>query len=222
MITRIARRRPHRYLVALPLLLLAGCNIVGPLMYLLAPRQWRKPEFILTEGRLAVLIETARPEQDNPVFTNALCEKLEEIFAEKKEINAQVIAQKEIFALRQRHPDFRNWHLQRVGRELDADQVLYVRIDRLQAQVPDSPLLKPEIDFRLKVVDPDADGDEARLWPPPDERRGREVTYERQLKEIGDATVVDAEMAKLGRDVAWLIADPFYKVDLEERRQPEP
>ena len=197
--------------------LLTGCNIIGPLGYLWGPRQIRETEFELTGGRLAVLIETARPEEDNPVFTRAMHKKLEQIFQDRK-IAARIVPLEEIQRLRRDHADFARWSLQKVGRRLDAKWVLYARIDRLRFhESPGSLLLTPQVRMRLKLVDPHAHPDTARLWPPPEEREGRFVERSRPMREARDSVLLDAEAAKLGKDVAHLVAHPFRDVDEEEK-----
>jgi hypothetical protein len=196
---------------------LSGCNIVGSLMYFTLPPQVQKREFELTSGRLAVLVEMARPEQDNPVFAEAFHERLVEIFREQKKIRAQVIPYMDVVRLRQKHADFYKWSLPEIGRRLKADQVLYVRVESLELYTdPGSPVLAPQVRLRLAVVDPNAPAGTSRLWPPPEEREGRIIERGRHQRPVDSTTIVDSETRKLARDAAVLAAMPFYDVDLEE------
>lgn len=216
-VPRSGRARPGRYAwLCVLAALTGGCNIVGPVLYLTAPRQIRKAEFTLTEGRLAVLVEYARPADENPIFNRAFRDRLAELFREKK-IAAQVVPEEELLRLRQMEPDFKRWSLQKIARAVNADQLLYVRIDQLRLQDrSDAPLLTPEVLLHLKVIDPgDAPG-HARLWPPAEERAGREIRRGRQVRESSDAVLLDSESSKLGREAAFLAAMPFYDVDTEE------
>lgn len=198
------------------LMLLTGCKLVAAIGILGAPRQIQKAEYKLTNQRLAVLIETAVPGQDNPVFAQALHDKLVEIFREE-DINQRIVPRREMLELRRDHPDFTRWSLQRIGRELNAQQVLYVRIEHLQIRAaPDHPLLEPRVRARLKVIAVNELGDQARLWPPAAERDGRAVEWQRQPREAESAMTVDTEAAKLAREFAWRVAEPFYDVDLED------
>lgn len=214
----------HRWkLAAAGLLVLCtstGCNILGPAAYYLGPRRIQKAEFKLTEGRLAVVIEAVRPEQDNPVFNQALFDKLAEIFREQK-IESALVSHREVLELRQAHPDFEKWSLQRIGRELRAEQVLYLRIENLQLrETPDHPLVTPEISLCSKVVGVHAPTPHARLWP--EEAEGRAISCKRPSKEATDTEVVDTEAWKLAHDTAHLVSHPFFDVDLEERTPREP
>ncbi len=204
------------------LVCLPGCKYVSAFTYFFGPPQIQKAEYKLTDGRLAVLLEPAHPEENNPVFTQALCEKVAEIFRDHN-IKAQLVPQEEILRLRQQNPDFGRWSLQKTGQRLDAKQVLYARIERLQIREdPDAPIMQPVVRMRLKLIDPSAPADAARLWPPLDERDGREVERARPAAELGDAVAQDIEAAKLGKDAAWLLAMPFYDVDLERKTPWEP
>lgn len=202
--------------------LTGGCKYVAAATYLFGPRQIQKAEFKLTEGRLAVLVEMAHPDEDNPVFRQALQDKLIEIFHENK-VRAQVVPEEDILRLRQQNRDFAQWSLQKVGQRVNAKQVLYVRIQRLQLhEAPDSPVLAPLVVMRLKVVDPYADADKARLWPGPSELEGREAERARPASGVADTLTLDTEAAKLGKDAAYVVAMPFYDVDLETKTPWEP
>jgi len=204
------------------LTLLPGCNIIAAMAYFFGPPQVQPAEFKLTEGRLVVLVEMARPEQDHPIFRQALCDKLTEVFREHN-IRAQLVPQEEIYRLRQQNADFGKWSVQKVGQRLDARQILYVRVEQLQLrEAPDSPVLQPGVRLRLRLVDPQAPAKTAQLWPGARERDGREVARARQHREATDPMVIDEEAAKLGKDAAYLVAAPFYDVDLEKKTPWEP
>lgn len=201
---------------------LSGCNVVSAIAYFFGPPQIQRAEFKLTSGRLAVLVEMVRPEEDNPVFVQALHDKLAEIFRDRG-IKAQLIPLEDIARLRQQSPDFGQWSLQKLGRRLNAQQVLYVRVERLQIrEAPGSPVLVPVADLRLKLIDPNAPPEAARLWPGRQEHQGREVQRARPAREATDGVAIDSEAAKLGKDAAWLVAMPFYDVDLEQKTPWEP
>jgi hypothetical protein len=124
--------------------------------------------------------------------------------------------------LRQKHPDFREWPVQRIGREVDADQVLHVVIDKLQLQESeDSPLLQPLCELRLKVIGVSQPPTAARLWPNKDESDGYPVTCTRQAREMSGVNGLDTESTKLARDTAVFAAMPFHDVDLEETPERE-
>lgn len=198
----------------------AGCNIVGAAVLMLHPPIMQEPEIELTKNRLVVLIEYARPSDAHPIFTQTFRDRLTEVFHDKK-VNDKIVPVEEIQDLKNDHTDFAKWSLQRIARELDAEQLLYVRVERLSMSTTDGyPLLQPGVELRLKVVGRDAPVDHPRLWP--EEREGRLIQRARPTREAADTLVVDSEAEKLAKDAAWLAAKPFYKFDTEEKDPWEP
>lgn len=204
----------------LPLtMFLVGCNVFGAMVYYLSPRQMRDAEFELAEGRVAMVIECARLEEENPVFARALSDKVNDLFTQHK-VPTRIIPYRELAALRRANPDYQSWSIQRIGRELGAEQVLYARLDTLRfRETPDHPILSPYAAMRLKVIGTNELKNQARLWP--EDRHGREVTCSRPPVEAVDFEVSDAEAAKLGRDAAQIVARLFFRWDKEEMPQRE-
>jgi len=200
-----------------------GCNWIEGIAYLFGPPRVQKAELKLPPGRLAVLVETVQPEEYNPVFVTALYDKLVAIFREQ-ELKPTFVPLDEVLELRRKNQDFAKWSLQKIGRELKADFVLAISIDRLQArEKPDMPVLDPAVQLHMKLIGPDRPANEARIWPSStQEREGREVVVRRPTKDASHPGEVDAEMAKLARDLAFQVAGPFYDVDLEKLQLREP
>ncbi len=198
-----------------------GCNL-APLALLLGPRQIQKAEVRLAGGRVLILIENARPDQENPVFQSALHETLTDILRTNK-VPSQIVPLAAVARLRQENPDFDRWSVARVGREVGAEEVLYIRIENLVLRpTPDHPLIEPQVRLRMKLIAVHGDEREARRWPPKEEREGRLVEARRPPREAVDATVIDAEAAALGRELAYQVAMPFHDVDLEAKPPREP
>ncbi len=203
-----------------PLLALgAGCNVVGAMAYYLGPHRTQKAEFNLTAGRLALIVDNARPSERNPVFDRALYDQIVAIFKERK-VKSQVVPFEDVVELRRSNADFDSWSLQRVGKALDAEQVLYLRIEHLAIrEAPDSPVMTPTVAVRVKVIGTDRAASEARLWPT--ESEGRPIACSRPTEEVGDAMMMDTAATKLAKDTAQEIAKLFYEVDLEEHTPKE-
>ncbi len=210
--------RTAAVLLVLLLGLTSGCNILGPIAYYLSPPQIQKPEFEFPTGSTAALLIEARNSQyDNPVFNAALYERLE-LMLREGESEATLLPLRAATDLRRKHADFAKWSLQKIGRELDTEYVLYLKIDRLVIQPSrDHPLLTPEIDLRMKLIGVNEASVHARIWP--EEKAGRLVTCKRQYSEAGDTNpdAYDAETRKLGCDTAYWVSMPFIEVDLEEK-----
>ncbi len=206
-----------RWTVAFVLLLTCtGCKLAGPLAYYLRPRQINKPEFTFPDGaRVAVLFERADRVTPMPVFEHALYEKTAAYFRQY-DSPARLVPLRRVNDLRRSiGREFDEMPIQTIGRRLNADYVLNVRIEALQSQVePGHPLLDPRVTLRTKVIACENPASDARVWP--DESRGHLVEHKRQTSEYAGPEVADAELAKLGRETAYWVTLPFFPVDLEE------
>lgn len=214
--------RPARLLALLLCVALSGCQQIGSLMVLFSPPRIQKAEVELTRGRLAVLIDHARPEQSNPVFDVNLHNRMVEQWREQR-VRCQVVPYDEVVRLRS-EPDYHQWSAQRVGRALGADQVLWITVDELRLHAaPGDPVVAPQVQARVRLIGVHAPAEHARLWPDGDaERRGRVVSHARQARDADAPDVVDAETAKLAKETAYLIARFFHKYNLEDTPPREP
>jgi hypothetical protein len=197
--------------------LAAGCNIIGPIAYYLQPPQIQKPQYEFPAGsRVALVIEARNPQYDNPVFNNALHERAVTMLREGKS-HAEIVPLQRVTELRQSNADFGKWSLQRIGRELRADHVLYIKVDRLVIRPsPDYPILTPEVELHMKLISVNEPAIHARIWP--DAKEGQPVSCKRQVAEAADTNpdAADSEARKLGYDTAYWVTMPFIKVDLEK------
>ncbi len=64
-------------LACLILPLLSGCGWIGAIAYYLRPPKKIDPEFKLTTGKVAIMIDFARPGEENPLFTKAFFDRYE-------------------------------------------------------------------------------------------------------------------------------------------------
>lgn len=201
--------------------LTVGCNILRPLAYYLRPPQIQKPEYEFpADSRVAIMIEAARRRHENPVFNRALYERLVELLRAGKP-QPTFLPLRAISDLRRAHADFDRWSLQRIGRALHADQLLYIKLDRLIIrQSPDYPLLTPTVELHTKLIGVNQPAAHGRLWP--EQKEGRAVSCSRQPSEAGGADAADHAARKLGYDTAYYVAMPFIEVNLEEKPPVEP
>lgn len=207
------------FMVAL-LVMLPGCKLVEAIHYFFQPPRTQPAEVTLTKGTLVILIDMAHSNQESPIFNKALHEKMIAIFREH-DVNTKVVPLDEQTRLRQANADFKTWSLSKIGRELNADQVLAIRIEELQLrESPSSPLIAPRIDVDLKVIDPNAPPGKARVWPDGLEERRLPITL--PPSEAVDEQTLDAAAAALGRETARTITQYFYEVDLETPQEKEP
>jgi hypothetical protein len=210
-------RRRGLLTLACAAVVVSGCNWITAGTILLGPRRIEKAKFTLTEQRLAVFVDYAHPEQESPVFDRALYDQLAAIFREQhKHVPSKLVPYEELVDLRRASPDFPTWSVQRIGRELNADQVLFVRVEALQLRpAPDHPLLEPAVSLKVKIIGVPDPSDHARLWP--EDAAGHAVHCKRMPEEATGADAADSAAAKLGREAGRQVAMPFYDVDTEER-----
>lgn len=194
-----------------------GCRAIGALGVLLAPRQIEKPVHEFGTSRVAIVIDYAQPQQSSPVFDRNLYNRIRERFREN-EVQAELVTWDDFMRLRQREAEFSDWSVQRIGRGLDADTVLYLRIEELALYTaPGDPIIAPRVTMLIKVIDANAPAAHARLWPDADqEPDGFRLSHDRQQREAGNVTELDAEMAKLARETAYYVARLFHEYDREE------
>lgn len=214
---RIDRRLVHTVQWLTLAALLSGCASFGSILYFIAPRQWVEPEYEFTGGKLLVLVENAQPNTENPVFTRGLISGFSKSLDEN-DVEITVMPFEKIQALRQRHRDFGTWSLQRVGRETNANYVLYVKVNQIvMLPTPDAPLVTPGVQLTSRLINVDVPDEDAVAWPTGSrERDGRELEYTRQPREVINNGTLDREARNLGLDVGYQIAQYFYKYDAEE------
>ena len=195
-----------------------GCKLLGPIAYYLQPPQIQKPEYEFPPGTLVALVIEARdPRDENPVFSEALYERLVTMLRDG-ESEATILPWREVTELRHSNADFAKWSLQKVGRALGADQVWYVRIDRLVIRPsPEHPVLTPEVDLHMKLIGVHESPLHARIWP--EAKEGHHVSCKRLIGEAADTNpdAADIEARKLGYDTAYWVTMPFIEVDLEKK-----
>jgi hypothetical protein len=191
--------------------------------YYFAPRHLQDAEFKPNPDKnIAILIDFVNPEQENQLFRRELHEEMKKVFDEHG-VSKNVVPLETQMRLRQANRDFPRWSTQEVGRRLDAEQVISINIDSLTVRSdPDSPVLAPSVQVRVRVVASRAKTDaEARLWPK--ERDGRSVgPLTRPPVEMTGPDTADFVVGALGRDSGRQIATFFYQVDLEEGEEQEP
>lgn len=194
-----------------------GCSQLGAIAYYLRPRQIQKPQYEFPAGtRVAFVIEAVNPQQENPVFNQALYERVTDRLREGKS-GANLLPLSLANDLRRRNLDYPQWSLQRIGREMNADQVLYIKIDSLTIRpTPDHPLLTPEVALHVKLISVQEPPLHARIWP--DAKEGHLVQCKRQVAEAADENPEgpDVEARKLAYDTAYWVTMPFLEIDLEE------
>lgn len=190
---------------------------MSAISYFTSPTRTKPPEFILTKDRIAIVVDPTRGEFDNPIVTRALYSKMVDILRTNN-VNDRIVPFEEFIRLRQNNVDYSKWSIARIGKELRASQVIYIRIERLQLlERAEQPVVTPIAEGEVRVIDPNAPMTKARVWPGEMERREFKVTL--PVVEASDEAAIDAEAAKLGRQTGRDIAEYFYEVNLEAPKE---
>jgi hypothetical protein len=143
-------------------LAMGGCNIVGPAYVLIhgpekTPAVYKldekKPTVVLVDDRASVL---PRRSLRTTIAARASQELLNEKAVET------VIDAKAIQALLLRDPADRPTPIATLGRQVQAQQVIYVTMDKF-GLTPDGATYQPFADARVKVITTDGEGE--RVWP---------------------------------------------------------
>jgi hypothetical protein len=201
-------------LVAVGLTVCSGCGPLRALAYYLSPERQQDAQFELTRNALAIVVDGAPGADDHPLFRQALHDQLADLLGEHK-VNDRVVPYVRQLELQQQHADYRRWSIQRIGRELGAEQVVYLRIETFSLRdTPDYPVLTPRAKVRVKVIDANSPVGDARLWP--EDSAGFPIECSRQAGEATDVAQTDLAATKLGKDTAQFVGRLFFKHVVDE------
>ncbi|HLP83462.1 MAG TPA: hypothetical protein VK157_03865 [Phycisphaerales bacterium] len=199
--------------LALGLLCMAGCNIVAPAYVLIhgpekTPAVYKldekKPTVILVDDRASVL---PRRSLRTTIAGRASQELLNEKAVET------VIDAKAIQALLMRDPADRPSPIAALGRQVQAQQVIYVTMDKF-ALSPDGATYQPFADARVKVIDVEG----GRTWPEQPEGYALRVVLPIQRDDLpnGAGVIAKAQEALADR-VGVELSRLFFKYETNSR-----
>lgn len=212
----LRRARGGWLMLAAALALTSGCKQLGAIGYYLSPEHKQKAEFVFPKDAVIALVFDARePQFDNPIFQRSVQSKLEEEFRTRKS-GARFVPIEDWFVLRRDNKDYKSWSIRRIGQELKAEYVLYLKLDEFRARLSrEVPVIEPLVVLRAKVVLTRDSNEKPRIWP--DEESGRELKVSRPAEEASQPSVEDIAVTKLGADTGVLLARFFFEVSLEEK-----
>jgi len=190
---------------------------MGALIYWsgVVPHQKIKPEFVLTNGPVAVLI-------DDPlglVPDSTLLEELHRALADELTTSraaSQVIPPQRLRRLERSEPDFQKLSVRQIGERLGARQVVYVSILTFTLG-PEASLgvLEPRARAAVKVCSTEPKR-HVRLWPT--EQTGRIVEVRLPTAQAMDEQQRKRCASRLCRALARRIAMLFYEHPAEEEK----
>lgn len=211
--------RPRVLVWSLMLLLIAGCGQqFGAFLYFfgLYPKQKVQAEYNLTPGRLVVLIDDDADQISHPEVYKQFTEKFAKELLDHKRVT-KVIPYDQLKELQQREPTFDEMAADRVGKTLEADQVLWVKVDRFDTGDIGANEVSEAAAFSvsLRLLTTRAKSrDEVQLWP--ETREPRYVTAALPMAKVQfrDDPRIIAEM--LTEDLAVNVARLFYEYEIDE------
>lgn len=212
-------RRLAAVLGCLMLLVVPGCGFFGAFYGIfidpLIPPPTVEAEHTMNDARVLIWVDDAYLEHSNPFLRRTATQALASDLLEHNAVG-EIVEYARIAQFRQQHPDLSPYTIQQIGQELDADQVLYLLLERFQLQHDAGPgYYRPELTGYAKVLDV-ATG--KRLWPVEQTKLG--FHYQSSLTE-GQAGPSDAIEQKLLQALADTLAADlgprFYKHPGEKR-----
>jgi hypothetical protein len=205
-------RRPIRLSIVL-LPLLAGCGQqFGALVYHLGliPPLKVEAEFTLTKGPLLILVEDDYELTPSPGVRDAITVGLAKQFAEHR-INRRVVPLERLKRVRAADPDYEKIPADKLGRMVEAEQVLWVKIVEYcsgATEEVDNTNEAAKLTVTLRVLNTHAEvRDDVRLWP--EGREPHRVTSSASLGKV-QRFGEDNMQALLIEDICDSVAKLFY------------
>lgn len=143
---------------------LTGCRAVSTLLAP-DPRPMVEAKYKFDKGKkIAVLIDDYLAPVSNPGMKRELAQKIGDGLIEAGAVRAgDLISTESVVQLPKDTPQGKKLSIQNIGKQVQADQVLYINIVEFNLQSdPENPLIQPKARAYVKVVNVE-DGD--RLWP---------------------------------------------------------
>lgn len=212
--------RPYPMLLTLAFLAaLGGCEAPAFIAETAGIGGKVKPVFDLPNRPTLVLVDDPQNHLGDPTLRTVIAANVAHHLADQKVITSKPIAGKEVTELAARvgQDAFSRMPIAQVGRELGAEQVLYIDVEAVSLQ-PAPGMYRPTASLEIKVVDVATN---TRLYPepPPLEdptapKRGRSLTvqlrYDKTLR--AQSRGLDAEMARrLAERIGLEVARLFYE-----------
>jgi len=214
---------PRLSAIVLFLAVTGGCGPqVGAFLYHtgLYPRVKVKPKCTLTRGPLLILVDDDQDLLEGPRPRQYLVTELARELADHK-VNSDVIDPRKIDRLRLQDAKFEERGTREVGRQLKADQVLWLQVQTYRAPTKLEDFEKPpQFAVTVKVVNALAEKrEDVRIWP--ESRDGQRISVTESYHAAKKAKSADDFAKLLATELAEEIAKLFYEYEItpEEAEQ---
>ena len=197
--------------VILPLLMLVnGCGLVGALygnlIDPLIPAPMIEAEHKMTDRTVLIWIDDFSSPRPEPLLRRQLIERVREELLDHDAAGA-IVEPHRVTQFRQAHPDFSELPIQQLGRQFQADEVLYILIEEFSLRHDaGAGFYQSRIAGYAKVVEV-ASG--KRLWPT--DRARRPFALKGKLEQGQGQFYENQLIGQLARNAAQTLAPFFYR-----------
>lgn len=187
--------------------LAAGCEVPAYVAHVIAGPRPIPAVYQLPDRKTLVFVDDRARQLPAPDLSSLLAAKIQRDLRDHKAVTS-FVEPDVLDDLRARHSDFAEWPIDRVGREVHVEQVIYVLVQDL-SMIAEDIIVRPSITLRIKVVDV-ASG--VRQFPE-ESAVGYPLQHRMFYRDVGDApqstrlVLVRRLMEETGPEVARL----FYK-----------
>lgn len=191
-------------------LTMSGCGLFGALYGVLIdpliPRPKAPAEHDMSDKTVLIWIDDAFLAQSHHLLRREITYQLARKLQENRAVGS-IVDDDGITRFRRAHPNYADMTIQQLGRQLQADEVLYVLIDKFQLYYQAGrEFYQPQMSGYSKVIDV-ATG--SRLWP--QDQSHRPFTLASKLTQGQGPTFEDRQVKDLSEQLAEIIAPSFYE-----------
>lgn len=201
-----ARRRMLAVLIV-AMVMLGGCQAPGYLLEVLLPPEKTPAAYNPEDRRTVVFVDDPSGVLPQSSHRTAIAAAVEREL-QHEEIITDFVSTRELDELRLNEDGFSSWPIDRVGRRVEAEQVIYVLLEQFETSDPED-TYRPLAKVRVKLIDAEAG---ERVFPENDDMGKRVTTrmffHPQQDRSRGTNAVLRGDLARhTGEDVARLFFD---------------
>lgn len=190
----------------------SGCEAVGVVADVIAGPKRVDAVYELPKAKTVVLVDDLRDQLTTNDLPNRIAGRIGDDLMREQAVS-QVIGPQVVSDLAANNPDFDGWALDKVGRRVGADQVIYVVIQSFTL-TKNNEVYEPAAAVTVKVLDV---ASSRRLFPLNDANGRAVVAEERPVPRHGASRATDTVIArKLADNLAQKIGELFYDHRLPE------
>jgi hypothetical protein len=188
------------------LLTLAGCNIVGAVLYKVSPPPKTPARYKPVQETAVIYIENSRNRGANEIDNEQLARLLGDELRANKVV--PLVADNAVNQLRDRDPAaFAKMTVPEIGRAVGAKQVIYVDLSRIFIDVDDTDqMVRGEMDASVRIIDARTG---QNRWPE-DAQQGWPVSFSTPFAPLASGTTEAGYRRKMHEAMAQRISHLFY------------